>query len=47
MAMIRATKNDSLKGVVNGDMTPVAISVVPLGSFSISGLAMNVKISFE
>jgi len=43
----QSNEERQLEGVVNGDMTPVAISVVPLGSFSISGLAMNEKMSFD
>jgi hypothetical protein len=41
-----ATKNASLKGVMNGEITPVAMSVPPLGSLSMSGWATAVKISF-
>ena len=40
-------KNDSLNGVVNGDITPVAMRCVPAGSFSCSGWETYEKMSFE
>jgi len=46
MASMRAAKNDSLKGVVNGDITPVAIRLLPSGSLASSGRATKVKRSF-
>src|SRR5580692_6613896 len=46
MATMRAAKKDSLKGVVKGDMTPVAMRLLPLGSFSSSGSETNANRSF-
>src|ERR1700730_14857171 len=42
-----ATNNESLNGVVKGDITVVAISCVPFGSFSFRGVATKEKIWFE
>ena len=39
MAMNAAANMASISGVVKGDITPVAIRVAPLGSFSRSGCA--------
>src|SRR5580658_6719526 len=47
IAASSATKNDSLNGVVKGDITPVAIRLLPAGSFASSGCATKLKISLE
>ncbi len=47
MARKSAAKNDSLKGVVKGDITPVAMRLLPLGSFARIGCATKVNRSFE
>lgn len=43
--MSSATKNDSLNGATNGEVTLVAMSCAPFGNFCSSGAATNVNSS--